>query len=310
MDSEPVKVAVLLAAYNGMSWIEEQLESILRQKHVCVSVFISVDLSTDSTEQWCTAYAQQHANVTVLPGPGHLGGAAKNFFRLIRDVDFSSYHYIAFSDQDDVWHADKLYRATTRLRSADFDAYSSNVTAFWPDGKRLLLDKAQPQVEWDYLFEAAGPGCTYVLGRPLADAFKISLTEAWEQAQDVSLHDWYCYAFARSHGFRWFIDPASGMDYRQHASNQVGANTGLASFITRLKSISDGWWSQQVMLICRLIDYPATLPFDPSGSKRLAFFRLIFKARQCRRRRRDKFLFVIACIAAMLSRPARTIICI
>ncbi|KOP54963.1 glycosyl transferase [Pseudomonas coronafaciens pv. porri] len=303
MSSVTPKVAVLLAAYNGRSWIEAQLESILMQTHVCVSVFISVDTSTDGTEAWCADYAQRHANVTLLPLAARFGGASRNFFRLIRDVDFSSFDYVAFSDQDDIWYPDKLERAVSALKSGNHHAYSSNVIAFWPNGQRLLLDKAQPQVRWDHLFEAAGPGCTYVLSRPLADAFKASLIAQWDAAQAVSLHDWYCYAFARSQGYHWLIDPVPGMDYRQHANNQVGANTGLASLLTRLKKIADGWWAGQVLLISQLTGGNEALPAGKTAGTRWLFLRLAFKARECRRRPRDKLFFIIACLAATLNKP-------
>ncbi|MCF5164463.1 glycosyltransferase [Pseudomonas congelans] len=306
MSSVFPKVAVLLAAYNGMAWIEAQLDSILKQTNVCVSVFISVDTSTDGTEAWCADYAQRHANITLLPPAGRFGGASRNFFRLIRDVNFSTFDYVALSDQDDIWHLDKLDRATTKLQSEDLDAYSSNVTAFWPSGRRVLLNKAQPQVRWDHLFEAAGPGCTYVLKRRLVDAFKASLIEQWQSAQNVSLHDWYCYAFARSHGFRWFIDPVSSMDYRQHENNQVGANTGVSALLTRLKTITNGWWPDQVLLIARLIDSHYLSTMGATYSRHFLFLRLIFVSRHCRRRRRDKFLFVIACLAAALSPPDKS----
>lgn len=293
---------MLLAAYNGMAWIEAQLDSILKQTNFCVSVFISVDTSTDGTEAWCADYAQHHASISLLPPAGRFGGASRNFFRLIRDVDFSTFDYVAFSDQDDIWHPDKLQRAVAALAPGHHDAYSSNVTAFWPDGQRVLLDKAQPQVQWDYLFEAAGPGCTYVMNRRLADAFKSSLLSHWDAAQAVSLHDWYCYAFARSHGFRWLIDPVPGMDYRQHANNQVGANTGLASLISRLKKIADGWWAGQVVLIGQLIGDSQLHPVGKHMGTRLSFLKLAFKAPQCRRRPRDKIFFIIACLTAMLSK--------
>lgn len=302
MSSVFPKVAVLLAAYNGMAWIEAQLDSILKQTNVCASVFISVDTSTDGTEAWCADYAQHHASISLLSPAGRFGGASRNFFRLIRDVDFSTFDYVAFSDQDDIWHPDKLQRAVAVLAPGHHDAYSSNVTAFWPDGQRVLLDKAQPQVQWDYLFEAAGPGCTYVMNRRLADAFKSSLLSHWDAAQAVSLHDWYCYAFARSHGFRWLIDPVPGMDYRQHANNQVGANTGLASLISRLKKIADGWWAGQVLLIGQLIGDSQLHPAGKHVSTRLSFLKLAFKAPQCRRRPRDKIFFIIACLTAMLSK--------
>lgn len=307
MHIQSPSVAVLLAAYNGARWIEEQLDSIRAQKNINVSIFISVDVSSDETQCICDRYAQKYSNVHILPPADRFGGAAKNFYRLIKDTDFTPYAYIAFSDQDDIWYPDKLLKATTVLSGEEFDAYSSNVIAFWPDGRRALVDKAQPQVAWDYLFEAAGPGCTYVLGRPLADAFKRTLIRYWDKAQSISLHDWYCYAFARSNGYQWFIDPNPGMDYRQHNSNQLGANNGILSYSKRLKKIFEGWWGSQVLLIDSLTGIPSDLLKKEKRSKRLIFIGLVLQASKCRRRKRDKLLFVFACLIMAVSKPAKTI---
>lgn len=301
MPVEHPKVAVLLAAYNGMQWIEEQLTSILGQSTVDVTIYISIDPSTDGTEAWCAAYASQHSGVVVLPQSDRFGGASRNFFRLIRDVDFDGYDFIAFADQDDIWHADKLLRATQAVQSYQVDAYSSNVTAFWSSGKTHLLDKAQPQVVWDFLFEAAGPGCTYVFSKRLAASMKASMLATWTALQDVSLHDWYCYAFARSHGYRWYIDPAPSMSYRQHERNQVGANTGLSPLIARYKKIHDGWWFHQVQLITRLVGQ-GTDPFVKVWLQlgRWQLIKLSFSAWKCRRRVRDKVFFFCICWATAL----------
>ncbi|MNJ19950.1 glycosyltransferase [Pseudomonas alkylphenolica] len=295
------KIAVLLAAYNGMQWIEEQLASILDQSAVDVTVYISIDPSTDGTEAWCASYAAKHPEVLVLPAAGSFGGASRNFFRLIRDVDFDGHDFVAFADQDDIWHKDKLQRATRAIQARQVDGYSSNVTAFWPDGKTHLLDKAQPQVEWDFLFEAAGPGCTYVMSKNLAGALKASMLDDWQLLQDVSLHDWYCYAFARCQSYRWYIDPEPSMDYRQHERNQVGANKGLSPLIARYKTIHDGWWFNQVQLIAHLLGL-GTDPFVRTWLKlrRRHLLRLSFSAWQCRRRVRDKVFFFCICWAAAL----------
>ncbi|MGE7962604.1 glycosyltransferase [Pseudomonas sp. NPDC089918] len=301
------KVAVLLAAYNGMRWIEEQLASILDQSAVDVTVYISIDPSTDGTEAWCAAYAAEHPEVLVLPAAGSFGGASRNFFRLIRDVDFESYDFVAFADQDDVWHSNKLQRATQAIQARRVEAYSSNVTAFWPDGSTHVLDKAQPQVAWDFLFEAAGPGCTYVMSKKLADSLKASMLANWQQLQDVSLHDWYCYAFARSHGYRWYIDSEPSMDYRQHERNQVGANKGLSPLIARYKTIHDGWWFNQVQLIAHLVGQGGD-PFVQTWLKlrRRQLMKLSFSAWRCRRRVRDKVFFFCICWAtALIGKKAR-----
>jgi rhamnosyltransferase len=290
------KVAVLLAAYNGMQWIEQQLLSIQAQVGVDLVIYISVDPSTDGTEAWCEAYAEQHSNVVLLPPAGAFGGASRNFFRLMRDVEFHDFDAVAFSDQDDIWDTDKLQRASLVIQTRGFDAYSSNVIAFWPDRSDCLLDKAQPQVAWDFLFEAAGPGCTYVMGKQLAKSLKSSILSNWQQLQDVSLHDWFCYAYARSHGYRWYIDPVSSMRYRQHESNQVGANTGLSSLVSRYKTIHNGWWFNQVQLIAHLVGLDKD-PFVRSWRefRRIQLIKLSFYAWRCRRRVRDKVLFFCIC---------------
>ncbi|WP_323161299.1 glycosyltransferase [Pseudomonas fluorescens] len=290
------KIAVLLAAYNGMQWIEEQLASILDQSGVDVTVYISVDLSDDGTEAWCEAFAALDCRVILLPPAGRFGGAARNFFRLIRDVDPHGYDAVAFADQDDIWQPDKLLRATQQIASRGVDAYSSNVTAFWPDGKTVLLDKSQPQVAWDFLFEAAGPGCTYVFSPALAGSLRQQVVCDWESLQQVTLHDWYSYAFARSHGFEWFIDSHSSMLYRQHENNQVGANTGLASLFQRYVTIHEGWWFKQVRTIAQLVGV-GNAPFVRSWLKlrRRDLLLLSVRGGQCRRRFRDKVLFFFVC---------------
>lgn len=44
-------VAVLLAAYNGEDWLEEQLASILEQAEVDLTVYISLDDSSDRSRE-------------------------------------------------------------------------------------------------------------------------------------------------------------------------------------------------------------------------------------------------------------------
>ncbi|ATB64089.1 glycosyltransferase family 2 protein [Pseudomonas mosselii] len=306
MSSNLPQVAVLLAAYNGMSWIEEQLASIQAQHFVDVSIYISVDPSTDGTEAWCVEYARAHSNIHLLPPSGRFGGAARNFFRLIRDVDFSGYDYICFSDQDDIWYPNKLGRAVAKLRAANIDGYSSNVVAFWPNGRRVLVNKSQPQVQRDYLFEAAGPGCTYVFSKPLAIALKSGILQQWDQVQDVAMHDWYCYAFARCNGFNWFIDPVPGMDYRQHENNQLGVNMGGASALSRLRQVARGDWFTQVQLIDSLTcDGKTALPQRIELASCLSFIRLAMRFKACRRRRRDQWLFAALCLFMAAAKPRR-----
>lgn len=243
------KIAVLMAVYNGCSYIEEQLNSIEHQKDVDISLFISVDVSTDDSYEWCCNYSDNHQQVTVLPYGDKFGGAAANFFRLIQDVDFSGFDYVALADQDDVWYEDKLIKAHHQLKKSEFYGYSSNVLAFWDDGREILVNKAQAQRKYDYLFEAAGPGCTYVIRvKPLVEFKEMILSEP-QCVKQVALHDWLVYAFFRKNGYRWFIDSNPTMRYRQHGNNQVGVNRGWSACLKRFGLFKSGWYKSQVEII-------------------------------------------------------------
>ena len=289
------KCAVLLAAYNGIQYIAEQVESIFQQINVDVMLFISVDLSTDGTLEWVTQLAKENSNVKLLPYGERFGGAAKNFFRLIKDVDLSSFDYVAFADQDDRWNLDKLARAINVLKDSDYSAYSSNVIAFWPDGKQRLVVKSQPQTRYDFIFEGAGPGCTYVIDIQLMSKIKEHMLLHWDLLQEVWLHDWFCYAFARTKNYKWFIDPVPSMDYRQHINNQIGAKKGLKAYLSRFRYIRSGFWFKQILLIARLVEFKSINFNELESFNRSKLLSLSFKARQCRRRKSDQLFFFFIC---------------
>jgi rhamnosyltransferase len=279
-------IAVLLAAYNGMEWIEEQVASILSQKNISIEIFISVDLSNDKTYEWCQDLARNNSYIKVLPYGERFGGAAKNFYRLIRDVDFSYFDYIALSDQDDIWDSDKLHHAISVIEKDNLDGYSSNVTAFWSDGKERLVKKSFPQKRFDYFFEAAGPGCTYVLKQKSAQKFKKFLTKNWEVNNCIDSHDWLIYAFFRSRKMSWRIDSISLMLYRQHESNQVGCNFGFLAYLKRIKLIRNGWYRSEVRKISEAVDIG-------DDEFNLDVWFLIKNFRQFRRQNRDAFILFL-----------------
>ena len=247
------KIAVLLASYNGVNYIKEQVDSILNQKEVDVTIFISDDLSTDKTIEYLQEIYKDFKNIVYLPSGSKFGGAGKNFFRLIRDVDFSSFDFISFVDQDDIWYEDKLIRAIKTIEDKQLDAYSSNVLAFWEDGKEMIINKSSSQARYDYLFEAAGPGCTYVLKKDLAIFLQNFICDNWEDVNKVELHDWFIYAFARENNYKWHIDEKLSMRYRQHTSNQVGANDGLKAKLKRLKKVFSSWYREEIIKIIKVL---------------------------------------------------------
>lgn len=288
------KVAVLLAAYNGEQWIQEQISSILKQKNVDVTLFISIDQSSDNTLMLCEELALSEPRINLLPYGDIFGGAALNFYRLIKDVDFTSFDYISFADQDDIWLEDKLQRASLFLEK--YDVYSSNVIAFWLNGKAVLINKAQPQVKYDFLFEAAGPGCTYVIHRDVAIEFKKFIVSKWQEVKKIELHDWLFYSFSRVKNFQWVIDERPGMYYRQHQNNQVGANNTMAGAVKRLNLIKCKWYREQICRMISVFEDEVYIPFYRELKTDSYFdkLKILPYLNKIRRRPRDRMYLAIA----------------
>lgn len=246
-------VAVFLAAYNGCEWIADQIDSILAQQDVVVTLFVSVDASDDGTEELVASFAEKDARLSSLPFGKRFGGAGPNFYRLIKESDFSGYDAVALADQDDIWFEKKLARACMLMQEKGTSVVSSDVIAFWPNGKKKRIKKSYKRRRFDYFFEAAGPGCTYVFDKPSITAFKKFLEENSTSLDNIELHDWLAYAFCRHNGYSWFIDNEPSMLYRQHPNNQIGTNSGLKAYLKRLEMVRSHWYRRQVKAISQLV---------------------------------------------------------
>jgi rhamnosyltransferase len=299
---------VLMAAYNGIAYISAQINSILNQKDVNLKLFISVDLSKDQTYDFVHELALLDERVFVLPYGQRFGGAGPNFYRLICDVDFSDADYVSFADQDDIWHPNKLIRAYQIMHRSYAQGYSTNLTAFWPNGIRRPIKKSYPQRRWDFIFESAGPGCTYVLGPKLALALKQFVFQAEEGLSTVEFHDWLIYAYARFHGSRWVIDDWSSIEYRQHLNNQLGVNSGVRSFMLRVKKILNGYGVSQSLLIANLIG-ANSINIVRHGllNGRMGYLWLALRCCDCRRKKIDRMMFFISCLLLAIINPLRLI---
>lgn len=298
------KVAVLMATYNGARWIREQIETILAQKDVEIRLLISDDGSTDGTVDIINEYATKYSYVTVLPRRTGASGVAGNFFYLFQQCNPEPGEFVAFTDQDDLWFADKLAFEVDQIQARGVDALSTNVEAFTPEGDSWLVDKAQDQTEVDYLFEAAGPGCTYVFTYELHGWLK-----AWLDQTDTSLidaHDWYLYAMSRAIGARWAIVKKPTLSYRQHENNVQGANSGVAAFRVRLRRLWSGFYLRQFQAILehaikfrQVMDMPVSpemvrMQLLLANGSIASRFKLFARSYELRRRNKEGFLLGLA----------------
>lgn len=235
-----------MATYNGRRWIEPQIDSILAQQGVDVRLLVSDDGSTDGTLDYVAARATADSRIRIAPPRAGSPGVAANFLHLFVMHPVTADCLVAFSDQDDVWRADKLSRQVRLLRASRADAVSSNVVSFDASGRRHLIVKSAPQRRWDYLFEAAGPGSTYVFTPSMHARLVESLSRL--DVSGVGVHDWFLYALTRALGGEWVIDPSPTVEYRQHGDNVQGENRGLGAVRSRLGGLRSGFYRRQFLL--------------------------------------------------------------
>lgn len=247
---EKPKLCVLLAVFNGERHLSEQIDSILAQNGVEVSLVISLDDCSDNSPRICAEYADVDSRVSILPRDGRFGNAAYNFFYLMHFTLFLDADYVALSDQDDIWLPDKLARAARQLVNAGADGYSSNLTAFDEvNNKRWTIHKPGPAHKFDYLFQGASAGCTYVFSRKAANLIASRMRAKDTKAMTRPSHDWTFYAICRSYGLKWYFDDNySGILYRQHENNFYGASGGrLQEVLKKWRILRSGWFREQVL---------------------------------------------------------------
>lgn len=252
MNNRKRSVAVLMATHNGMAWLAEQVESILMQKQVDIRLIVSDDASSDGSLDWLISVAEKDHRISILTDQTAVGGAGPNFYRLIRNADIKDFDYIAFADQDDIWLSNKLFSQIQLIDEKKLMGCSSNVVAFWSDDSKLLVEKSGAMTAYDFFFESAGPGCSFVIRPELfCEVRQVLLETPVEQLPEI--HDWLIYAVCRALGARWHIASRPTLLYRQHQTNVVGVNVGLEAGIKRLIQITSGDYRREVKKIAAIV---------------------------------------------------------
>ncbi|MGN8936906.1 glycosyltransferase [Collinsella sp. HCP28S3_E5] len=209
MSQQVPAIAVVMSTYNGMPYIKRQIESIREQVGVSPQIFVRDDGSSDGTIDYLRGCANRGI-LTLIEGENM--GVVASFIDALAHVP-REIEFIALSDQDDIWHTDKLSRALGFLLKGRQDIprlYCSEYTfcdeQMNPTG-RSHLNVIGVRYE-TLLYETRVSGNTTVFNRALADL----VIQAG--ATDVFSHDWWVGLIAASLGEILF-DDFSSLDYRR-----------------------------------------------------------------------------------------------
>ncbi|MDD2725315.1 MAG: glycosyltransferase family 2 protein [Methylovulum sp.] len=97
-------VSIVLASYNGGRFLQEQLDSLVRQTYQNIEIIAVDDCSTDNTVNLLDQYAAKYSHFLVVKNGqnmGHVKTFEKGFALAKGD-------YIAPCDQDDIWLPTKI----------------------------------------------------------------------------------------------------------------------------------------------------------------------------------------------------------
>lgn len=258
MPSSAPKVVILLATMNGAGFVREQLESFRMQTHSNWELLVSDDGSTDGTlDQLHDFAASVPQRVAVRRGPGQ--GFWKNFASLVRAEDLDDSFdgaFIAYSDQDDIWNAEKLARAVDWLTGIARDIpalYFTRTELIEEDGKPAGFSPlfTRPPCFRNALVQNIGGGNTMVFNRATLAMLRSTPCDA-----DLVSHDWWTYQVVTGVGGIVHYDPWPSLKYRQHGQNLVGSNAGIRARFARLIAFANGrfvkWNDTNIAMLNRL----------------------------------------------------------
>lgn len=231
-----MRIAILIATYNGERYVEEQIRSLMAQSHKDFRVFVRDDNSSDSTRTIVSKFAQLDTRIELLPEHDNLG-VTQNFFRLLETAgsDFDAY---AFCDQDDHWLPDKLADSVHALKKKDAGTPLLYFARLAIVNERLEPLGFSPAPEvltfWNAVAQNVVTGCTAVINR---SARELILASHYRDSRIWS-HDWWLYLVISRFG-ELIYNPKAGILYRQHEQNLMGSKQNrFAQFFHRLSSAS------------------------------------------------------------------------
>lgn len=222
-------ITIIMAAYNGQEYINEQLESIENQTYRDWRLVVRDDGSSDKTVDILKKFAKEvEQEVIIKVNEEPSGSAKRNFARLLQDVQNSS--YVMFTDQDDIWKKDKIEVTYNAMLDAE-KKYGSKTPILVHgdveviDGSGNVLAESMFNLSHidsnselsKIIIQNHVTGCTMMCNRSLSAGIAKYLSD-----DRVIMHDYFAALYAAVFG-KIIVLERPLLSYRQHGDNSVGA---------------------------------------------------------------------------------------
>ena len=223
-----LRLSVVICTYNGVSYLQEQLDSLLAQGRLPDEIIVGDDGSTDGSWDLLQAFTGRARDLGVdarlTQHPVNLG-YVKNFESMLRQATGD---VLLLCDQDDVWRKDKLEVVGRRFeQEPSMVLLHSDARLIDAKGGSLrhgLFESLELSPYERSTVRSGGAfgvllrrnivtGATAAVRRDVIDA-ALPIGNGW-------IHDEWLGIVAAAIGRVDFIND-SLIDYRQHGANQIG----------------------------------------------------------------------------------------
>ncbi len=226
-----MKIAIVMSTYNGEKYLEQQLDSLLKQKDV--DIYVRDDGSNDNTVLIIKRYMENNNNIFLFQGENV--GFRRSFIKTLLDIP--QYNYYAFSDQDDYWDANKIGSGIKYIeKNIDNEdvpiVYYSNLKICDSDLnviKKTTLEKRNRTLESNIMRRSIA-GCTMIINQK---TYKYLLNRNITDEMLLRGHDSFIISLCYAIGGKIIFDSNAYINYRRHSNNSSGSTTSIFNRIKK-----------------------------------------------------------------------------
>lgn len=213
-------IVIMLSTYNGETFLNSQLESIVNQNIDATKIlYIRDDCSHDNTMEILHSY-EKKISILYEESSGKVNlGPAQSYWRLLKTAPEADFY--CFADQDDIWDYDKLHFALKNLETDNPLLYCCNSQIIDSEDNVICKQSLKCSPLLNIPSQIVGgeiPGCAMVFNLTLKNNI------VSQSINYVPMHDWIIVLYALAVG-RVIYDEQPHYRRRVHEKNVI-ANTG------------------------------------------------------------------------------------
>lgn len=135
-------ISVIIPIYNCEKWINETIESVLKQTYKELEIIVINDCSTDNSGKIIEEYQKKDSRIKILQNPINKGVAdTRNY-----GISQAKGEYIALLDGDDIWMEEKIEKQLYIAKKKNADIVYCSYGLINEYGENLHRDFLVPEI--------------------------------------------------------------------------------------------------------------------------------------------------------------------